>query len=339
MNKHLEQSDNWALGPVQEIDVEFYGGKDSMSAAVHLLKLRLKSGESVSLIAKLREVGGSPDAQTGSRHEIAFYRDLADIAGVDSPETYIAEYDVSTDRMLLVQEYLNKGSVGAIQTYLSFDDLDRVLSALAVMHAKWWNSEALAQLTQIRTFEQAMEGGARQFKSGRYSGRQFLEKYGEYVHPEIASIYGSDYQWDPVFQAGFSGNRTLCHYDVAAKNLFLPEDRSAPPVFFDWELVIRGNIGVELAQALAYCMAPEDHIRIPKILDDYLEKMIGLGVSDLTQETLWSDFRHGLLVRLAAPIALSSRGRPHSTALALEILPRITSAVLATNALELLERT
>jgi len=62
------------------------------------------------------------------------------------------------------------------------------------------------------------------------------------------------------------------------------------------------------------------------------------GVSDLSTETLWNDFRHGLLVRLAAPVALASRGYPPADALALEILPGITSAVLTTNALELVDQ-
>ena len=61
------------------------------------------------------------------------------------------------------------------------------------------------------------------------------------------------------------------------------------------------------------------------------------GITDLTQQVLWNDFRHGLLVRMAAPIALTTRDYPPAHNLALELLPRITSAVLESNALELLD--
>ena len=65
--------------------------------------------------------------------------------------------------------------------------------------------------------------------------------------------------------------------------------------------------------------------------------MHGLGITDLTRDTLRDDFRHGLLVRLAASIALTARNHQSATDLALEILPRITSAILESDALQLLE--
>ncbi|MCH8910127.1 MAG: phosphotransferase [Chloroflexi bacterium] len=337
LNHLLDNSHNWSLGPVRDIKIEPHGRVDSMSAAVYKLNLTPSTGDRVGLIAKLREVGGSPDQQRSSQREIVFYRELAGIAGVASPVTYVAEYDDAKGRMFLVQEYLSDGAVGTIQTFLADNQLKRVLAALAGMHAKWWNTDELSRLNQVRSFDEAMEGGHKRFESGEYSGQRFLEKYGQRVHPEIARVYSSPVQWGPKLQAGFSNNRTLCHYDVAAKNLFLPEDPSRPPVFFDWSLVTRGSIGVELANVLAHSMHVDEHHRIPEMLDFYLGTMRELGVSDLSAETLWNDFRYGLLVRLAAPIALASRGYPPADALALELLPRITSAVLATDALELLE--
>ncbi|MCH8230208.1 MAG: phosphotransferase [Chloroflexi bacterium] len=337
LNHLLDNSHNWSLGPVRDIEIEPHGGLDSMSAAVYKLNLLLSTGGRVGLIAKLRDVGGSPDQQRSSQHEILFYRELADIAGVASPVTYIAEYDDAEGRVLLIQEYLSDGAVGTIQTFLADDELKRIVAALAGMHAKWWNTLELSRLNQVRSFDEAMEAGSKRFASGVYSGQRFLEKYGEHVHPEIALVCGSPVQWGPKLRAGISNNRTLCHYDVAAKNLFLPEDPLQPPVFFDWSLVTRGSIGIELANVLAYGMHVDEHHRIPEMLDFYLGTMRELGVSDLSAETLWSDFRYGLLVRLAAPIALASRGYPPADALALELLPRITSAVLATDALELLE--
>ena len=69
------------------------------------------------------------------------------------------------------------------------------------------------------------------------------------------------------------------------------------------------------------------------MLEHYLSEMGALGVDDQTYESLWDDFRFGCLIRLAAPIALTSRGYPDADALATAILPRVTSAVLATTAL------
>ena len=102
-------------------------------------------------------------------------------------------------------------------------------------------------------------------------------------------------------------------------------------------MLIRGSIGVEMAVILAYSLRIEDHGEMFELLDHYLETMHGLSITGLTRDTLLNDFRHGLLVRLAAPIALASRNHQSAHDLTLEILPRITSAVLASDALELLE--
>jgi hypothetical protein len=336
LNAHLAQSHNWAHGPFQSIDMTGIKGMDSMSGSVYRIQGRLVTGDSISLITKLRDLADSPNNQRGAAHEVIFYNELAEIAGIDSPEAYVALYDDDTHRLLLVLEYLEDGEIGTIRTNWDVQQIERVTSALAGMHARWWNSDELANLSQVRTFEDAMAGGAKLFASGVFSGARFLEKYGDQVHPRIYDLYKRSDQWGHVGNL-FSDNRTLCNYDVAAKNLFLPNDPNMPPKFFDWSLLTRGSIGIELAVILAYSLHPDEHHLMPELLDSYLDRMHVLGVSDLTRETLWNDFRCGLLIRLAAPIALASRDYPPAHELALEILPRITSAVLETNALELLE--
>lgn len=165
-----------------------------MSRAVFKVTGQLTSAEPTTLIVKLRNFSGSPRAQSGSQHEVIFYRDLADIAGVDSPEAYVAVYDDVTNRMLVVLEYLEVGEVGTIYTNLEANQIDRITTTLAGMHAKWWNSPELAKLTQVRTFEEVMEGGSKQFAAGKLSGQRFLEQYGGLVHPEIHKVYNSSTQ-------------------------------------------------------------------------------------------------------------------------------------------------
>jgi hypothetical protein len=339
LNDLLMTSPKWEAGPFESIKIVIpHGALHGMSGAVHRIDGRLASGTERSLIVKLRDIGGSARAQQGGMHEVTFYRDLANIAGVDSPESYVAVYDDTTHRMILVLEHLEEeGSIGTIQTYLDTQQVERIVVALAGMHAKWWNSSELAALTQIRTFEEVMEAGGKLFASGHFSGKRFIEQYGEHIHPEIYRLYDSPVYSTTQLRDGFSSHRTLCNYDVAAKNLFLPADPTVAPKFFDWSLLIRGSIGIELAVVLAYSLHVDEHHRIAGILDTYLDAMHRLGVGDLTRETLWNDFRYGLLVRLAAPIALTTRDYPPAHDLALELLPRITSAVLETDALELLE--
>ncbi|WFG35838.1 hypothetical protein GKN94_09065 [Candidatus Lucifugimonas marina] len=338
LNALLEDSDKWNNPLFESIEISVpHGAIDGMSNAVWRIDGILASGLKTSLIVKFRDKGGAKSADQGGMNEVLFYSELADIAGVESPESYVSLYDNDSRKMIIVLEHLDcGGSIGSIQTYLDVPEVERIVLALAGMHAKWWNSPELAALSQVRTFEEVISGGAKLFASGHFSGKRFISQYGDRLHPDIFRMYDTAGQWGPRLQAGFSANRTLCNYDVAAKNLFLPTDTSKPPIFFDWSLLTRGSIGVELAVVLAYCLRVEDHDKFQAILVAYLDKMCELGVANLSMEILWNEFRHGLLVRMAAPIALTTRDYPPAHDLALEILPRITSAVLESSALELL---
>jgi len=339
LNGVLRKSGRWHLGPFDSIKVSTpHGAADGMSNSVHQIDGKLKSGKTIRLIVKLSDAGGSTGAQRGDQHEVFFYRELAEIAGVSSPVAYAAEFDEVTQRKMIVLEHLGAdGEIGSIHTYLNVSEIERIVIALAGMHSKWWNTDGLSSLTNVRTFEDAIAGGAEQFASGHYSGKRFIDKYGEHLDPEIREIYAAPNPWNTRLISAFSGNRTLCNYDVAPKNLFLPHDPTVPPKFFDWSLLTRGSIGIELAVVLAYSLRVEDHGKFEQILETYLKTMRDLGVTALSWNTLWNDFRRGLLIRLAAPIALTSRDYQPAHELALELLPRISSAVLVSGAKEIVE--
>jgi len=339
LNDILKKSGRWNLGLFDSIKVSTPdGAADGMSNSIYQLDGELKSCKTIRLIIKLSDAGGSTGAQRGDQHEVIFYRELAEIAGVSSPMAYAAEFDKATQRKMIVLEHLGAfGEIGTIHTYLDVSEIERIVIALAGMHSKWWNTAELSSLTNVRTFEDAIAGGAEQFASGHYSGKRFIDKYDEHLNPEIREIYAAPNAWNTRLISAFSGNRTLCNYDVAPKNLYLPHDPTALPKFFDWSLLTRGSIGIELAVVLAYSLRVEDHGKFEQILETYLKTMRDLGVSDLSWDTLWNDFRRGLLIRLAAPIALTSRDYQPAHELALELLPRISSAVLVSEAQELVE--
>ncbi len=293
--------------------------------------------ESLDLLVKLHRPGAPKLARGAYAGEAYFYSEVASRSVVPVPRTYVSEYDDRTGRLLIVQEFLTHGRIGTAETMLGADDQRRVLSTLANMHAHWWNSPALSELHSVRTGASAMQSGIDRFKSGALDGRAFLSRFGDRVHPVIAEYYESSSIWWPQLRDGLSGNVTLCHFDVSSKNVFLPDDPARDPLLFDWELVVKGNVGIEIAQFLFSSTAPTEHRRFSELVRYYHDQLLAGGVTDYAYETLWNDFRLGCLVRLAAPIALASRGNPAADELAMILLPLITSAVLTTNALDLID--
>jgi hypothetical protein len=61
-----------------------------MSNAVWRIDGILALGLKTSLIVKFRDKGGAKSADQGGMNEVLFYSELADIAGVESPESYVS---------------------------------------------------------------------------------------------------------------------------------------------------------------------------------------------------------------------------------------------------------
>ncbi|MCH8102209.1 MAG: phosphotransferase [Chloroflexi bacterium] len=319
LNSALSQTPALSPAPVREgghiISLD-YQPLEAMGKPVFRATADLETGdgrrEPLDLLVKLHRQGATELAHIAHAGEAYFYSEVASRSGIPVPLTYISEYDDETGRLLIVQEFLTNGRIGAAETMLDANDQKRVLAALAKMHAHWWNSPELAQLLGIRTGKAAFQHGMELFESGAYDGKTFLSRFAVHVHPLVARYYATTTPWGPEIRDGFSNNTTHCHFDCSAKNIFIPDDQSQDPVLFDWGQVIRASVGIEIAQFLFSTTDPTAPSRFPGLVRYYHHQLLAGGVTGYTYDTLWNDFRSGCLVRLAAPIALAARGNPAS---------------------------
>ncbi len=334
LNRLLSKHPEWNEPPVVAIETT---PLESPGSSTYRADLALENGSSKPVVVKLHNVQTPPDIRRNYSGEVAFYQEVAAKSGVPTPVTYVAEWDEPAARQLIIQEFLTGGRIGTAETMLNKQDQERVLSVLAEMHAHWWNSPELDRLTRIRTGSQAMRAGIEQFRSGRLDGRKFLVRFGDRVDPRIADYYRHAHgpETGKRLAESFSSNITLCHYDASAKNIFIPDDTNSRPVLFDWGLVVRGYVGVELAQFLATSTDPGEHDRLQILLAFYHDRLRTLGIDNYSFDKLWNDFRCGCLVRLVAPIALAARGNPRADALALTLLPLLSATAISVNAFDL----
>jgi hypothetical protein len=332
----LSHSPHWHEGAVRSVSFE---PLESAGGSVYRASVDLVTDRSAELLVKLHNPETPIEARRG-REEVYFYSEIGSKSGVSVPETYVSEREAETGRMLIVQELLSGGRVGTPSTMLSQHDQERVLASLAVMHARWWNSPGLERFHGIRNAKEMLQSRIDSVNGGTLSVTRFLERFGAIIDPVISSYYRrlAGINVPEQLQDGFSPHLTLCHYDVAAKNIFLPDDESREPVFFDWELVIKGNVGHELAQFLSASTDPREHDRLIPMLRYYHDRLTQNGVSDYEFDTLWSDFRYGCIARLAAPIALTERGNTEADRLAMTLLPLVSSTAISTGAIDLLKR-
>ena len=340
LNAALTQSPEWNGGPIVSLALEPIGGGDSLASAVLLASVGVKTQEGpvepVQLLVKLHHPDVSRRSDGYYAAETYFYRELAPRADTPVPKTYVADFDEGERRMVIVQEFLADGRIGTADSSLSIEDLERVLTCLSRMHATWWNSQELAGMAGVRTFESAIGSAIVRLRNSDLSVRRFLDRFGELVDRAVGGYYEAMPSWMERVKDGLSHNFSLVHLDCSGKNLFIPHDRRRDPVLFDWALFRSGNVGIDLATLLCYSMDPAEHHLMPDLVRSYHTELVERGVNNYGYDELWDDFRFGCLWRLAAPIANASVGTVDRDNHARTIIPLLDSAVLSCRALELL---
>lgn len=288
-----------------------------------------------SLFVKMHRPGARKWEYPPAAAEVFFYNHLAHRSGMTVPETWFAHYDLESSRYLLVQEFLDPDCIGDARTMLSRADLTRVLRSMARLHATWWDSPELAELSMVRDQAALMKGGIDRMVSGEIDIPGFVKRYRRLIGPAARRHYSRMAKSKPR-PLPLSGHTTLVHYDISAKNICLPDDPALPPVIFDWGLLARANPGVDVATFLTYSTSNEDHDWWPELLHGYLDALATFGVDDYSFDELWLDFRSGVLMRQVAPVALFTRS-PAALELALVLLSIVNAAAVTTKAFELLE--
>ena len=107
LNKVLILEDKWPDPLFASLEISVPpGAKDGMSHGIYRIDGVLQNGEPKTLVAKIK--GGQPATakQVGPDHEVTFYREIAPIAGVESPKSDAALFDESSGRTLLILESL-----------------------------------------------------------------------------------------------------------------------------------------------------------------------------------------------------------------------------------------
>jgi hypothetical protein len=337
LNAALAQAPAWDGARIVALAARPLGGAASLVSAVYRVDARVEAAtpdgadETRQLLVKLHAPDDAQRDEQGYAAEAYFYTALASRYSMPAPLTFLAEYDAHSRRLLIVQEFLNAGSIGTADGLLSLDDVERVLSSLATLHAAWWNAPALTQLGGVRPF-----GAVIQRAAGALDSRLFLERFGELVHPQLRPAYAALPDWLPRVAEGLDGDVTLVHLDCSAKNIYIPHDRNRAPLLFDWALFRSGPAALDLATLLCYSVAPAQHRRLPELTRRYHALLTERGVRSYTYAQLWSAFRLACLWRLAAPIHNAMFATAARDAHVRAIVPQLNSAVLACRALELL---
>jgi hypothetical protein len=228
-------------------------------------------------------------------NEVRFYAAVERGRYPQLPASFYGAVDAETSESVLLLEDLSGGRVGDALSGCSAGDAERVLRAIASIHAAWWRHPSLdAHEWLVRSTPDA---GARQ---RRYSEAlpRFLGRYGRQVPSCFLTVLDAlDAGVTRVIDAAAKAPVTLVHADLHLDNvIFMSSDTGSSVRIIDWQSVTRGPAALDVAMFLSGSIGHDEIAASTEyLLAAYHRTLVHCGVADYSHGDLMRDYRISLL--------------------------------------------
>ena len=275
--------------------------------------------------------------------EVRFYSELKPDVPLPSPAVYYAGMDVAAGQYLILLEDLHSGTFGNQVEGCTVEQAKLVLPELAKLHAAWWQSPRLAELTYLQDFIDLVGGAISQAYDPCWL--LFLERFGEKLSPELRAAGAA---MGPKLIAHLetcrTRPRTLCHSDFRVDNIFFGSaEYGRPVVVVDWQspLVSWGAAYDAIYFITGGLPIEERRAHEDELLRVYHTALVAAGVADYSFEQLVEDAR-ALTLYFFAIIGVIAGGtldmvNPRAVELFNSMVDRLLAAMDDHNILALLE--
>ena len=232
--------------------------------------------------------------------EVRFYQSILSAASLPIPYVYFAEIDEASNHFLIVMEDLS----GARMTRWfseGVDDVEIAVTALAEIHAKYWDDEVLSTLEWLGRSDD--EDQCNQYKS-------LLEQ----LLPPAKTTFGnllSGYSWavldawlaswESVRLATSKGANTLVHREADMRQMFFPTAFVDRFVLFDWQSPEIGWGAMDVCRLIATSLslsARRQHE--DSLVKMYVDQLRKNGVTGFSEDILWQQIKLSLLMNVLA---------------------------------------
>lgn len=294
-----------ALGlPVAKAEIEpvaFAG------ATTDLARVRLAYEDGAvgptSVVAKITgqdEVRAAMDAAMGLfAREARFYAVFAEQVPVRAPRCFYVGDGRETPLLL---EDLGRLRMGDQMEGLTIQDAERIIDALAGLHAAFWNAPALQQDWLLNPADPGFAGMVAHLVSS--GGDALRDRFtGRVPEESLQAVLRHAGDWQAVLARGVEGPRTIAHHDARLDNIFFEPDGT--PVFIDWQAVANARGTHDIALLLTQSMEVELlQKNWESLLRRYHAELISRGVDDYSWDDCQRHYRQNVLFSLGAGMAL-----------------------------------
>jgi len=278
----------------------------------------------------------------GYEHEVNFYNQLADRVDLPTPRSYFAEFDRETGTFLIILEDLAPAVVGDQVVGATREQAEFIVDELARHHARWWNSEELAEIEWLTP----PEGFADQLLALYDRGMPTVREEWAPQRPELIDLVERTRSLLPTLlerlQPGVPPKPyTLLHGDMRLDNLFFPSDEGGEFTVIDWQGAALGPPATDLAYWLVLSLPialRREHEEA--LLHRYHDGLMQHGVTDFSMRKIKAGYRDGTIQMVGGiPILAGSLdfSSDRGVALAEAAMDRMEAALHDRNAKRMLQ--
>lgn len=259
-----------------------------------------------TLIAKLSPSDPrlSEDFKAANAREVQFYTQFVQDDRLPVPRCHHGAFDANTGASVLIIEDVGAGRSVPFTAGCSLRDAERVVDALARIHAAFWQAPELVDVQGVETLDEFDFTDVWE----RYADAvgdvlgcdvpSSVQKLGDYFAHNRHSVFGRLLDTEPM---------TLLHRDVQVDNILFHDDTVS---ILDWQFVGKGRGAYDLAYFLISSLDPAVRRGHEK---DLLQRYVaGLGRADYGFEQCWQDYILGVFgkinVTVVATVLLDNTG-------------------------------
>jgi len=302
----LRQNGVLPAGHISQIDIEVW--KQTPVSILARLRLQYKAAPLKAPTDLLLKFTRSDISQRSSTkrafREVEFYRAVAPSMPIRPfPRCFAAAYDAATGRSHLLLEDLSQHYHRAEQALpATLQNSLQHVSSLAIVHSYWWNDGRLGRTVGSLPSQEEVDQTIDDF---RHYLIAFSDMLGDRLTPTRRKTLSDVCDAMPdIMKRQENGPITLLHGDTHPWNFLNPNDpNSGLAYIIDWEFWRPGYPLHDLAYMLAVNhMAEHRRCIETRLLQHYLTALTENGVTDLSWENCWDQYRLAVIRHVFTPL-------------------------------------
>lgn len=254
----------------------------------------------VSVIAKLPAADETARSMAGAmgayQKEVMFYRELAPLTSMQTPEIYCAEVNVDGTEFIILMEDLAPAEPGNQLVGESRARAELAVVEAAKLHAPFYAKPELLAAGYVTKNDKDGAGLGQSLMQQYWPG--FVDRFGHGLTPECIALGDTFTANYARWALRYNGPKTLIHGDYRSENILFGQRGTAVTV--DWQTVQESCSLADVAYFLGGSIATDLRRACEQeLVEKYRAALETLGVN-LTAEDCWRQYRefslHGVMI-------------------------------------------